>query len=198
MKKYIILISLSVLSISCLQAQLLLSPFVRGGVTFPSFSLDNRNFNTSSIVGFHGGVGTLVDVSSLSFELEPSLQLAMRGTKIKSDLGSQSLSLLYLDIPLMVNLPLTIGQTGVFAGIGGMVSYALMGWEATGSAKSRRISLSEKLGNRFDLSARVHGGLRIYGHQLSLFYERGFVNLSSTNAYAAYNNGWGILYGYIF
>ena len=198
MKKYIVLIFAFAASIAWVKAQNAISPFIRAGVSFPSFSLDNRAYSANSIVGFHGGIGAIVDVPELSFEFEPGMQLAMRGAKLKSGSTTVSRSLLYIDIPMMINLPLTIGQTGIFAGVGGMFSCAVAGWKSTGSAKSVKMNLSEDLGNRFDLSGRVHGGLRIYGHQLSLFYERGFVNLSTDKAYAAYNSGWGILYGYIF
>jgi hypothetical protein len=196
MKKYTILTILFVVCIFCVKAQV--TPFIRGGVSFPSFSLDNRDLRANSIVGFHGGLGAIIDIPTLSFEFEPSVQLALRGAKIKNALSTQSLSLLYIDVPLMVNLPLTIGQTGVFAGVGGMFSYATAGWKSAGSAKSEKMNLAEDIANRFDFSARVHGGLRVYGHQLSLFYERGFINLSPSKEYTQYNSGWGILYAYIF
>ncbi len=198
MKKYIVLIFAFAASIAWVKAQNAISTFIRAGITFPSFSLDNRAYSANSVVGFHGGIGAIVDVPELSFEFEPSMQLAMRGAKVKGAVNTQSSSLLYIDIPMMINLPLTIGQTGIFAGVGGMFSFAVAGWKSTGSAKSVKMNLSEDLGNRFDLSGRVHGGLRIYGHQLSLFYECGFINLSNSKDYAAYNSGWGILYAYIF
>lgn len=196
MKKIVFLFFALVASVALVQAQNAISPFIRGGVSFPWYSLDSKLFTTSSIVGFQAGAGAIIDAHIIEFE--PSVQVAMRGTKLKNAIVTTSQSLLYVDVPLMVNLPLTIGQTGVFAGVGGMFSYAVAGWSSVGSSKSEKMNLSDELKNRIDLSVRAHGGVRIYGHQLSLFYERGFINLSPIKSYTIYNNGWGILYSYIF
>ena len=197
MKKTLLL--LSILAVLSLTAHAQISLFLRGGVSFPTFNFTNlkdKSVTSSSRVGFQAAAGALLSFPGSPLELEPAIQFAMRGTKMKTDLVTMHTYINYLDVPLMLNLAFTLGQTGVFVGAGPQFSYALNGATKYGN-ESVTLDVSKDLKNVFDISARVHGGLRLFGHQISLFYERGFLNILPSDTFKTYNSGWGVLYAYI-
>ncbi len=198
MKKGLFLVLLSVVAVLSAQAQLF-APFVRAGVSFPSYSLSGvEGVSASMTTGFQAGMGFTSSVPAMPFEAESAVQLSMRGAEF--DMGEKSKleqSLLYIDIPVMLNLPLTISNTGVFIGVGAVYGYAVKGWQKLGDKKKQDIDMN-MLGSRSDVLFRAHGGVRIVGHELSLSWERGFMNVVTGDNVKMFNTGLCISYAYRF
>ncbi len=199
MKKGLFLVLLSLVAVLSAQAQYF-SPFVRVGVSFPSYSLSGvEGVSSSMTTGFQGGMGFTSSVPAMPFEVEGAVQLSMRGAEF--DMGGEKSkleqSLLYIDVPAMLNLPLTIYNTGVFIGAGAVYAYALKGWQKLGDKKREDFDMN-LLGSRSDVLFRAHGGVRIVGHELSLSWERGFMNVMTGDNVKMFNTGFCISYAYRF
>lgn len=194
-KGYIVVAILWVAIFSSVRAQY--SPFVRAGLSFPTIAASNNNYQTSSTVGFYGGGGVLLEVAGFPLEAEPSAQVALRGGTLKNENVKVGLKFLCIDGSLMINLPLTLGQTGVFIGAGPAYSYTLLGWD-TSQNSWKSLDLNKQLALRHDILARAQAGIRIKGHQLSAMFEMSFINFSKAEDTRLTHRGWGIAYGYIF
>lgn len=199
LKKGLLLGVVAVLMSFAAQAQLV-SPFVRAGISFPSFSTNVEGVTVTSTTGFQGGVGAMVTLPILNLEFEPSIHIATRGATMESKLDGGKVkispSLLYVDIPVMINLPITIAKTGVFVGIGGAYGCALKGSTKVNDTK-KDIDFSNDY-SRTDFFFRAHAGVRIFGNQLALSWERGLLNISEVKGVKMYNNGLCLSYAYIF
>ena len=200
LKKSLLLMVVAVLMAFAAQAQLV-SPFIRAGLSFPSFSTNVEGVTLSSTTGFQGGVGAMVTLPILNLEFEPSLHIATRGATMENnamDGGKvkSTYSLLYVDIPVMINLPITIAKTGVFVGIGGAYGCALNGSTKVND-KKKDIDFPNDF-SRTDFFFRAHAGVRIFGNQLSLSWERGLLNISNVKELKLHNRGLCLSYAYIF
>jgi hypothetical protein len=117
--KKIVLIHILLAGITRANAQSI-SPGIKAGINVSEFVGGGLGNNSTSIVGFHGGFFTHIRFSFIS--LQPEILVSTAGSKLKGINPSEGNKIVYLSIPLMMQIG---KQTGIYAETGPQFSFRL-------------------------------------------------------------------------
>jgi len=87
-----------------MQAQSPVSIGLKGGLNIAD--LTNTEFDTDTRTGFLGGVSLNISLPSIPFGIESGLYYTQKGTSYSSDIGTGTLKLDYLEVPVLARFNL--------------------------------------------------------------------------------------------
>jgi len=224
MNKWLIISIISLILPSCMMAQSTgnekTSFAILGGVNFQNITGDDVNgdkISSSGIIGFHGGVRAMIPIAP-EFYFQPGLLFSTKGSKNKSDLGTTSINLSYVEVPLNLVYKSKLGSGSIYLGFGPYVGYGIKGntkFESSlGTLKSdvkfqNEVTDSDPLTSTYIKPLDV-GGNVLVGYEMSgglflqLDTQLGLVNINPddsripNNKSSLKNVGFGLSLGYSF
>jgi hypothetical protein len=193
---------------------------VLGGVNFQNITGDDASGNkisSSGIIGFHAGVQAMIPVAP-EFYFQPGILFSTKGSKNESILGTTSINLAYVEVPLNFVYKSKLGGGSIYLGFGPYVGYGIKGntkvESSLGSVKSdvkfqNKVISSDPLSTTY-IKPLDFGGNVLVGYELSsglflqLNTQLGLVNIQPeyasipNNKSSLKNVGFGLSIGYSF
>jgi hypothetical protein len=138
------------------------------------------NVNYDMVASFHAGMVADFTVSErISFQ--PGLQVSGRGGQLTSHAfnttGKREIRLYYLEMPLVVNYNIPVGENKVFFGAGPSLAYGLSGKDKQTTYATFTYDAFENLFNKFDAGLIAQAGYRMKNIQVAAKYNSGFLNI---------------------
>jgi hypothetical protein len=164
---------------------------VRAGFNMSTMLSKDNDYNYSDEMNFKMkpgfNVGPTLDCPiSGMFSFETALLLSTMGVKSEYDYGGgntkETLSLLYLQLPLTARATFDVGSTKLFGALGPYLGYGLSGKWTSDAYDDEDVKWgtgTEDHFKRFDAGLHIGAGVMVKIIEISLTYDLGLANIAS-------------------
>ncbi|AFG38193.1 porin family protein [Spirochaeta africana] len=175
---------------------------LRGGLNLANMyvTVDDDTESDDFKLGAHVGAALELELADV-LALEVGSFLSNKGSVFKDGDFTQTISLWYLDVPVLLKLGVDVGGPKIFAAAGGYVGFGLaanVSAEMDGTSISADIDWGSDPGelNRLDFGATVGAGVEVNNVLLGAYYNHGFANMSNVDDVSMTNRFFQFSVGY--